>query len=168
MKEILLDTLASISTELMNRQKNKTEERHTDLICISLVTHPVAHNEEDDKSEHRGHDNPSNDNHNSAAKKLGLHEMASQVLWLCGEVDTAYHPGGGQRGHLVIIDGQHTEVVVGTRRQVVYQDAFTGRWYHPVSRQSFVTSDIEKGGLNERRQKQIRLSSLLFCRDEMT
>lgn len=119
---------------IMKRWKNKTEECQTDLICISLVTHPVAHNEEDDKSEHWGHNNPSNDNHNGAAKKLGLHKMAPQVLRLCGEVDTADHPGGGQRGHLVIIDGQHTQVIVGTSRQVVYQDALTGRGYHSVNR----------------------------------
>lgn len=60
--------------------------------------------------------------------------MASQVLRLCGEVDTTYHPGGGQRGHLVIVDSQHAKVIVRTSRQVVYQDALTGRGYHSVTR----------------------------------
>lgn len=130
MKEILLDT--PVSKRNNEQKKNKTESCQTDLISISLVTHPVAHNKEDDKSKHRGHNNPSNDNHYGAAKKLGLHEMASQVLRLRGEVDAPYHPGGGQRGHLVIVDGKHTQVIVRTGRQVVHQDALTGRGYHSV------------------------------------
>lgn len=126
MKLILLDAPVSISTKIMNRKRTKQRGTcQTDLICISLVTHPVAHNEKDDKSEYWGHNNPSNDNHNSATKKLGLHEMASQVLWFCGEVNTTYHPGSSQGCHLVIIDGQHTQVIVRASRQVVYQDVFT-------------------------------------------
>ena len=69
--------------------------------------------------------------------------MASQVLGLCGEVDTAYHPGGSQGGHLVIVDGQHTQVVLCTSRQVVNQDVLTGWGYHSVKGENFVSSDVD-------------------------
>lgn len=71
--------------------------------------------------------------------------MASQVLRLGGEVDTTYHPGGSQRSHLVVVDGQHTQVIVRASCQVVYKDALTGRRYHPVKRKKkgFVSSDID-------------------------
>lgn len=113
--------------------KNSTDVCRTDLISVSLVTHPVAHNEENDKREHRSHDDPANNDHDGAAKKLGLHEMAPQVLRLRGEVDAANHPGGGQRCHLVVIDGQNTQVIRGARRQIVHQDALAARGDHSVT-----------------------------------
>lgn len=113
--------------------KRRTDACPTDLIGVSLVTHPVAHNEENDKREHRSHDDPANNDHDGAAKKLGLHKMASQVLRLRGEVDAADHPGGGQRRHLVVVDGQNTQVVVGAGRQIVYQDALAARGDHSVT-----------------------------------
>lgn len=107
-----------------------------------MVTHPVAHNEENDKSEHRRHDDPANDDHDGAAKKLGLHKMAPQVLRLRGEMDAANHPGGGQRCYLVIVDGQHTQVVVRAGCQIVYQNALAARGYHSV------TEERSAGGLD--------------------
>lgn len=118
----------------MNGQtKKRTDACRTDLIGVSLVTHPVAHNEEDDKRQHRSHDDPANDDHDGAAKKLGLHKMAPQVLRLGGEVDAANHPGGGQRCHLVVVDGQNTQVIVGAGRQIVYQDALAARRDHSAT-----------------------------------
>lgn len=58
--------------------------------------------------------------------------MASQVLRLGGEVDAADHPGGRQGRHLVVVDRQHTQVIVRASCEVVYQDLLTGWWYHPV------------------------------------
>lgn len=113
--------------------KNGTDAGRTDLIGVSLVTHPVAHDEENDKREDRSHDDPANYNHDGAAKKLRLHKMAPQVLRLGGEVDAADHPGGGQRCHLVVVDGQNTQVIVGARRQIVYQDALAARGDHSAS-----------------------------------
>lgn len=108
-------------------------DRHlTDLISISLVTNSVAHNEEDNESEHRRHNDPPNDNDDGPPKKLGLHEVAAQVLWLCGKVDAANHPGGRQRCHLVVVDGQYAQIVVRASCQVVHQNVFTGGGYHSV------------------------------------
>lgn len=111
------------------------EAGRTDLIHVTLVAHPVAHDEEDDEGQHRGHDDAADDHHDGAAQELGLHEVAAQVLRLGGEVDAAHHAGGGQRRHLVVVDGQHAQVVVGAGRQVVDRDALAARRYHPDERE---------------------------------
>lgn len=113
-------------------QIDRNGSRLTDLIGIALVTHSVAHNEEDNESEHGSHDDPPDDDNNGPAEKLRLHEVAAQVLWLRGKVDATNHPGGRQRRHQVVVDGQHAQIVVRTRCQVIHQDVFTGGGDHSV------------------------------------
>lgn len=95
--------------------------------------HLVSYHQDDDENQHGGHDDPSDDDDHGPAKDLRLHEVAPHVLRLGVELHAAHHACGRQRGDDIIIDGQHAEVVLAPRRQVVDQEVLARRGDHSVA-----------------------------------
>lgn len=96
-----------------------------------LRTHLVPYHQDDNEDEHGGHDDAANDDDHSAAQELRLHEVAPHVLGLGGELHAADHPRSRQRGDDVVVDGQHAQVILGPRRQVVDKEVLAGGRDHP-------------------------------------
>lgn len=116
----------------------------TGLRVTDGETNLVPYHQDDDENEDWGHYYPSDDDDHCPAEKLRLHKMTPHVLWLGGELHTAHHAGCCQRGDDVIVDGQHTEVVLGPCCQVVDQKVLAWWGDHSVD---------EKGEEGKRKRK---------------
>ncbi len=79
--------------------------------CFSAVPRLVAHHQDDDEHQQRGHDHGAHHQDHGAAQQLSVQRLALRVLVPGVELHAAHHVSGSERGGRVVPGGQHTQVI---------------------------------------------------------
>lgn len=97
-----------------------------------LAVNFVSYHQDDNKNQHRGDNNPSNDNNHGASQEVAVQCLALAELCVRGERQTAQRTSCCQWGDDIIKHGQDTEIVVASSGEIPNQEVIAAGWNHPA------------------------------------